>query len=250
MRFMSGPESLWLVRHGQSQGNVARERANINGLETIEMPTRDADVELSDAGIAQATALGRWLALQPAGELPTVILSSPYRRAMETARLMQEYAGAPLQSLTIDVDDRLRDRELGILDGLTWKGTQARYPIEAERAVRVGRYFYRPPGGESWADMSLRIRSVLADVAREWAGERVLLVCHDVPIQLIRVIIEGLSEQQAIEMITGRLYANCGLTRFESTADGYEIRDYNYTVPVEQSPAPVTSDADVQAGPR
>ena len=53
------PERLWLVRHGQSQGNVARDAAHEAGLNVIELDLRDVDVPLSDLGHQQAEAAGR-----------------------------------------------------------------------------------------------------------------------------------------------------------------------------------------------
>ena len=56
------PERLWLVRHGQSAGNVARDAAHAAGLLRIPLDTRDVDVALSLLGEQQADALGRWFA--------------------------------------------------------------------------------------------------------------------------------------------------------------------------------------------
>lgn len=80
------PSRLWVVRHGQSAGNVARERADLAGHERIDLSGRDVDVPLSDLGCQQASALGRWFAGQEEAERPEVILSSPYVRAVQTAR--------------------------------------------------------------------------------------------------------------------------------------------------------------------
>ena len=75
------------------------------------------------------------------------------------------------------LDERLRDRELGILDRLTSAGVEARFLEEGERRRWLGKFYYRPPGGESWADVVLRLRSLLADLDREHPGQEVLLVC-------------------------------------------------------------------------
>ncbi|MES2327562.1 MAG: phosphoglycerate mutase family protein [Pseudomonadota bacterium] len=54
------PERLWLVRHGQSQGNVARDAADQAGAHEIDVELRDVDVPLSTLGEEQAEAAGRW----------------------------------------------------------------------------------------------------------------------------------------------------------------------------------------------
>lgn len=53
------PDALWVVRHGESAGNVARDAAHAAGSHTIDMNLRDADVPLSALGERQADALGR-----------------------------------------------------------------------------------------------------------------------------------------------------------------------------------------------
>jgi probable phosphoglycerate mutase len=222
-----GPQALWLVRHGESEGNLLREAAQRESFHEIGLPTRDADVPLSDRGEEQARAFGRWLAAQPARLLPTTVLVSPYLRARETARLA--LAAGDLR-LPIDVDERLRDREMGVLEGLTWEGILAEHPAEAERKRRLGKFQHRPPGGESWADICLRLRSLYADVARDLAGERVLAVAHDAVIQLTRVILEGMDEETAIRISDATPYGNAALTAYELDADGYRLTTYNEVV--------------------
>ena len=214
----SGPQALWLVRHGQSEGNVVRDDAERQEAMDFVLGCRDADVPLSDLGRRQAAALGTWLAEQPSHLHPDAVLVSPYLRAAQTADLLLEAAG--LQHLPRGVDERLRDREMGEWDGLTWRGIVAHHPEEAERAKVVGRYFHRPPGGESWADIALRLRTLLADAARELPGARLLVVAHDVVIQLTRALIEGFDERATVELVTTTAYANCGLTIFERDDGG------------------------------
>src|SRR4051812_23757112 len=48
------PQTVWLVRHGQSAGNVARDAAEAAGLPLIGITTRDVDTPLSDLGREQA----------------------------------------------------------------------------------------------------------------------------------------------------------------------------------------------------
>jgi broad specificity phosphatase PhoE len=180
---------LILVRHGESVGNVAREAAESSGAEVIVMSMRDPDVPLSPLGEEQATALGRWLAPGAGGSPPNAVWCSPYLRARRTAeRALGEYSGGPGPRL----DERLRDRELGVLDLLTSHGVRARFPGEAERRRWLGKFYYRPPGGESWADVVLRIRSFLSDLDRCGAEGRHLIVSHDAVILLFRYVCEQL----------------------------------------------------------
>ncbi len=202
-------ELAWLgvLRHGQSVGNVAAERAEAGGAETIDLDTPDAETPLSDLGARQAQTLARWISGWPPQQCPTVLVSSPYRRALDTATVVA--AGAAVR-----VDERLRDRELGILDRLTWAGVAARLPEEHARRTFLGKFYYRPPGGESWADVALRLRSFLADLRRDAPGERVLLVGHEAVVFLLRYVIEELSVAQ-LHGLAARPLANAGLTSWE-----------------------------------
>ncbi len=84
------PSTLWVVRHGQSAGNVARDAADAAGAERIKLDHRDVDVPLSRLGAEQARALGEWFAAGEAGERPDVMLASPYVRAVQTAEIFRE----------------------------------------------------------------------------------------------------------------------------------------------------------------
>ena len=79
------PERLWIVRHGESAGNVARGLADAAGLGRIDIAERDVDVPLSKLGEEQSCALGRWFAKLPEHESPEVVLTSTYLRALKTA---------------------------------------------------------------------------------------------------------------------------------------------------------------------
>src|SRR3954469_7435957 len=104
------PDVLWIVRHGESAGNVARDAAEAAGLPIIDIATRDVDVPLSPLGEKQAAALGRWFGkLAPDGQ-PTVVLSSPYVRARETSRIALEAAGIDREELSFVTDERLREK--------------------------------------------------------------------------------------------------------------------------------------------
>src|SRR5581483_7549953 len=110
---------------------------------------------------------------------PEIVACSPYLRAQETARLACETAELELPFV---VDERLRDRELGVLDRLTEKGVAVRHPDEQARRRWQGKFYHRPAGGESWVDVALRLRTWLSDADRVFGDRRVLVVSHDVVI--------------------------------------------------------------------
>ncbi|MFF1830065.1 histidine phosphatase family protein [Paenarthrobacter sp. NPDC058040] len=226
----AGAVELLLIRHGESEGNVAATEARVAGLEVIDVPARDADVKLSSTGQEQAKALGTALAKIAEEQRPDAVVSSPYARARQTAEIAIE--GADWQT-TILTDERLRDRELGILDTLTSRGVQARFPEEAERRLWLGKLYYRPPGGESWADVALRLRSVLGELNTLNSGRRVMLVCHDAVILLIRYVLEGMSEDEILDLAATTSVLNASITRYVRpsgagpwTLDSFNVADH------------------------
>ena len=226
----TGAVELVLIRHGESEGNVAATEAGLAGAEIIEVPARDADVNLSETGRQQAKALGTAWAGLGENSRPDVVLSSPYARARQTAEIAVETAA---WAVPIHTDERLRDRELGILDRLTRLGGEKRYPEEAERRRWLGKLYYRPPGGESWADVALRLRSVLDELNTLGTGHRVILVCHDAVIMLFRYVLEGMSEQDLLDLAAETSILNASITRYVRpsgtgpwTLDSFNVADH------------------------
>jgi broad specificity phosphatase PhoE len=226
-----GPESLVVVRHAQSVGNVADEEARKQGAARLDLDARDADVELSDTGRGQAEALR-----------PTLVVSSPYRRALDTARIAVEDL-----DVEIVVDERLRERDLGLFDGLTGTGIRAEYAEEAERRSRVGKFYYQPPSGESWADVVLRVRSLLADLRHGFASERVWLFTHQAVIMSVRYVLDGLDEQQLLAVEKEHQLANVSMTTYRRGRDGLELESFGDTAAVESQGADRTHERS-QAG--
>jgi broad specificity phosphatase PhoE len=218
-----GPSALWLVRHGESLGNVADAHAQRAGSGRLELDVRDPDVPLSDTGRAQAEALGTWLAGMPEDQRPTAVLSSPFERALITAQLAT--AGLDLRVRT---DERLRERDFGAFDRMTGAGIREQFPDEAERRDLLGKFHYRPPGGESWADVALRIRSLLATEAPVLDGERVLIVAHQAVLMVFRYVLEGLDEATLLDIDRGEQIANASITCYAADGDrGLQLRDVN-----------------------
>jgi broad specificity phosphatase PhoE len=240
---------LLLVRHGESAGNIARESAESSRSEVIDIAWRDADVPLSDVGMAQAEALGAWLGER--SEPIREIWSSPYVRALQTVEIAVGQAGITSHIYT---DERLRDRELGVLDRLTSTGVRNRFAAEADRRRILGKLYYRPPGGESWADVALRLRSFLRDL--EDAPGRtgtVLIVCHDAVVLLFRYILERMDEHTLLDLAAHSSVANASVTRMvRPSADSrWSTADFGSTSHLQHFGAPHTQHgADNDAHPR
>jgi broad specificity phosphatase PhoE len=249
------PDVLWIVRHGQSAGNVAREAAEAAANPLIDIAWRDMDTPLSELGEQQARALGRWFAQMPEHERPTVILCSPYVRARETARIVAETAGIDRDVVPCQSDERLREKEFGSLDRLTKFGIKQKFPDLAEQRAHVGKFYFRPPGGESWCDVILRLRSMLDTITREHRRERLLVVGHQVIVNCYRYLLERLDEAAILEIDRVADVPNCSVTSYEfdpgAGRNGKLVpRLVNFTAPLEAAGAPITAAPDVPAAPK
>ncbi len=247
------PELLYIVRHGESAGNVARDAATAAGQHFIDINVRDVDVPLSDLGQEQARALGRWYGALKKEARPEIVLTSPYLRARHTAQIIIDESG--LKPAAVVVDERFREKEFGILDRMTVAGIVASHPDQADFRKLLGKFYHRPPGGESWCDVILRLRSALEMISREYCGCKVLIVCHSVVVLCMRYLIEHMTEDEIIAIDKGNEIANCSVTSyFYEPAKGprgqLSLDLFNFVAPLEDAGAPVTSRPDAKVGAR
>lgn len=220
------PDVLAIVRHGQSERNVAKEQAKAAGLSVIYGSSlRDVDTPLTPVGVQQALATGLFLRNTCNFD---VIFSSPYARTLQTSQhILENLANAP----RIVMEERIREIEFGSLDGLTHQGVQERYPEEWARREREGKYWYRPPGGESRPDVALRVHSFLGTLARDYRQKNVLVVCHSVVVLIFRRLLERWDEAKYMEVDREEDVLNCGVTIYKyDLADGrLKLDSYNAT---------------------
>ncbi len=220
------PKLLWLVRHGESTANVARRKAEAENSLTIDFLGREMDIPLSETGVRQSAAAGLWFRDQPAK--PTVIFTSPYFRTFETARFIAEQAA--LEHVEIYQDERIREREFGIFDRLTWRGSVEKYPDEMAKRELIGKFYYRPPGGESWCDVALRVRNFWRDVCLHHADEQILIVTHEVVVRVFRYVVERLTEAEilAIDKASDILNGAVSSYHFDDESKKFVLNLDNY----------------------
>src|SRR5260221_9200631 len=119
------PSHLVIVRHGESERNVAKEIAKSKGEHSFGSGLRDMDTPLTDKGKSHAAATGRHLAKTYKFD---AVIASPYRRTVQTAeQILAQMAAKP----RLVQEERIREIEFGILDGLTPEGTKAKFPEES-----------------------------------------------------------------------------------------------------------------------
>jgi broad specificity phosphatase PhoE len=184
LKIQKWPEEWVIIRHGESERNVAKDAAKARGLKpSWADATRDQDTPLTGTGRMQALSVGvelrkRYPALEPSDRATILadakvkpidtILVSPYVRTRQTTDKIIEGLG---YSPEVVVEERLREIDFGILDGLSPEGVEAKYPEEVRRRQKEGKYWYRAPGGENRPDVRLRLHSLLDTITREYAGK-------------------------------------------------------------------------------
>lgn len=224
------------------------------GATRIDIGERDVDVPLSKLGEEQSHAVGRWFAQLPAASRPEVILTSPYLRARNTATIMRGEGGFESDSELV-VDERLREKEFGVLDRLTREGIERLYPEQAEFRRLLGKFYHRPPAGESWCDVILRLRSALDTISLHHGGRRVLIVAHQVVVLCLRYLFENMTEQQILGIDAEGDVANCSVTEYafdpdQGIAGKLALLRYNFVAPIEREGTPVTSEPDANVAAR
>ncbi len=160
---VAAPTQLLLLRHGQTELSVQRRYSG------------HGDPELTALGHAQAAGAAARLAhvLDIAA-----VLSSPLRRARQTASAVADATGAALLPV-----DGLIETDFGAWEGLTFGEARERDPDL--HAAWLGSEDVPPPGGESFADVARRVEEVRLAVAEQYAGATVVLVSHVTPIKML-----------------------------------------------------------------
>jgi broad specificity phosphatase PhoE len=153
------------------------------------------------------------------------------------------------------IDERLREKEFGVLDRLTRRGIQEEFPDQAEFRRLLGKFYHRPPAGESWCDVILRLRSALDTISLHHCGRRVLIVSHQVVVLCLRYLLENMTEEQILAIDREGDVANCSVTEYVFNPDSgkigaMELRRYNFVAPLREAGAPVTVEPDQNVAAR
>lgn len=156
--------SLLLLRHGETPLSVER---RFSGL---------GDAELTANGLAQAAAAARRLSREP--YRIDVIVSSPLKRARQTAEAVAELTG-----LSVEVDEDLREADFGAWEGHTFTEIQREWPDELTAWLADPNV--APPGGESFAHAARRVERVRDRLIERYEGRTVLVVSHVTPIKTL-----------------------------------------------------------------
>ena len=208
------PKNLFLVRHGQSEGNLVRkkfEESKDESFFTDEfLGLHESQYALTDLGIEQAKKAGEWFKENHYTGFYRMMVSNNVR-AMQTAA----HLGLPDASWMIDFN--LRERDGGLFNVLTPSQRDRDYP-DQKKFYNTQPFLFRPPQGESIADVCQRVKIVLDTIARECDGKNVIMVCHGHVMRTFRIILERMSLRKANEYLLGQTedsaVPNCSVVHY------------------------------------
>ena len=237
LHFEKWPQLLRIARHGYTFANERKDKAKQAGQEpSWTDQERDQDTRLVPLGHEQAYDLGVMIGLSN-DPLPDVIITSPFLRAKQTT--MDVILGIqqihPGYQPKIVVEERIREIEFGIMDGIDRATFRKLFPSEAARRERDGKYYYRPPGGENRPDVRLRVHQVLDTLNRDYVGMNVLIICHSVVVLAFRSLIERWEEADYLQVDKEDDVKNCGLTIYDRIENRkLVLREYNTVAPASK----------------
>jgi 2,3-bisphosphoglycerate-dependent phosphoglycerate mutase len=147
---------LTIVRHGETEWNIAM---RLQGKQ---------DSALTKLGRKQAEYTARALRDRKFD----VLISSDQGRAVETANIINAY-----HQLKLNLSQNLRERNFGIMEGLTREEVAQKYP-EVHEGYMNRKSNYQVPNGESLVQLYARVTTELKRIADEWKGKNILIISH------------------------------------------------------------------------
>jgi len=195
---MSLTTHVVIIRHGQSQGNA---EGRFGG---------HTDTPLSPRGRRQAQATAK--ALAP--EKFAAIYSSDLPRAIETADPLAKLVGVPLEAT-----ESLRERSVGVMEGLTFEEAAEQHPEQYQALLRRD-FEHVLVGGESYRQTLDRASRQLDEAIEQHKGGRIALFAHTGTICILILHLMGALDAPDLKPVWIAT-ANCGIARFEMRDDGF-----------------------------
>lgn len=187
--------SLYFVRHGLADSNVGQ---RFGGW---------SPAPLTELGHRQAHAAGAALVARA----PTAIVSSDIVRARQTAEAIAAAVGLP-----IELHHGLRERSVGIFDGMSFADAQAQHPEEWARLIARDQA-EAPGGGETVDTVFARVGAAVDEIAAQHAGGRIVVVTHGIALFHAFAHVCGLGSPRGVQRVFV-LADNASISHFEHRA--------------------------------
>jgi broad specificity phosphatase PhoE len=185
------PIDLVLVRHGESEGNLAQQlsKQGDDCLWTEDFSKRHTSrYRLTEKGVEQAQAAAKWIKENVATSFDRYYCSE-YIRAMETATIL-DFEGAEWY-----LEFFLREQDKGCIGGHSIMQREENYKTLMQKK-NYDAFYWAPPGGESIATACLRVEKFLETLRTSCSGFRVIVVCHGNILLGFRVRLERMNQDQ------------------------------------------------------
>ena len=190
--------NVLLIRHGQSQGNAERRFGGHTAT------------PLSARGRIQAEATAHTLK----SESITAIYSSDLARAVDTAKPLADLTGLHVKKTTA-----FRERDVGVMEGLTFEDAAQQHPEQYAALLRRD-FEHVLSGGESYRQLLDRARQKLDDIIEEHRGGKIAIFSHTGTICILALHLMGALDAPELKPVWISS-SNCGITKFELRDDGF-----------------------------
>jgi 2,3-bisphosphoglycerate-dependent phosphoglycerate mutase len=219
------PSLLVLVRHAESARNVAKKgntfflddesRKAVQGV-------ADHRVPITDEGRRQAVVTGQ--AIRADLGSFDYVYHSGYRRTQETAEhILAAYTAEERARMRVRHHLFLRERDAGWTYDMTTDEAEAAFPWLQGYWDTFGRFFARPPGGESLAEVAERVYLFLGMLFRDRPGQRILVVSHGGTLRVFRYLLERWTHDEFLERWESEPVPNCAVTVYGHDEGGQRL---------------------------
>ena len=169
---------IFLVRHGETDWNLA---GRLQG---------GHDIPLNDLGCEQAASLARVIGRLAGSTPPLDYVASPLSRAAQTMAILRSELGLPPDAFRRE--PRLKEISFGRWEGFTWTELRRRDP-QSVAEHRADPWHYRPPEGESYLDLSVRVMAAISEINRD-----AVVVTHGGVVRAMLHALTGMPAKEAV----------------------------------------------------
>ena len=212
------PKLLVIVRHAESARNLAKVgRVFFADDEARSDLKNEPDhlIRLTETGWSQARELGT--KLRDSFQSFDSVFHSGYRRTQETAEAVLEAWPADERSrMAVRAHLFLRERDVGYAFNFTADEARQTFPWLQPHWDLTGHFFARPPGGESLADVAMRVHLFLESSRHDLAGKSVLIVTHGGPLRMFRYWLEAWTYEDVIDRWDREAVPNCCVVSYRA----------------------------------
>ncbi len=188
MRFSEN--NFWILRHGEANhietGTIA---SGIEGKNNTSHLTKKGKEQVEESAKKLVKQLGKSFDKAQGKQKLDLIISSPYARAKETAKIVAKMTGAK-----IITDKRLSELNVGAFNGRLVSDYHAAFtPFVLDRFTQA------PVGGETLTDVKKRVMEFMIDINSKYSNKNILITGHGDPLWILETATENLSNEDALK---------------------------------------------------